>query len=114
MVFPIGSVKTLCCACTSEPEEWVAVLQDHAFMVGVTQTTVQLWTTGLNSVRLRVVNRNDKDDLEASGLHIDAHWCSIKSALAVLVRMWSSRPIWLILTPSFWIQAQLCCLTLAR
>lgn len=65
-------------------EEWVFLQHDHEHMLGITQSSVQLWSNGLHKLKLSCVVRPD-ENVELEGRHIAAYWNSAKCAIAVLV-----------------------------
>ena len=68
----------------SSTDDWVFVKQDQQYLVAVSETCVQLWSAGLNKLRLCSIPRT-RQSLEQDGRHLDAFLCSSKGLLAVLV-----------------------------
>jgi hypothetical protein len=71
---------------SSADEDWIYLRQDLDFVVAVSASSVQVWSAGLQRVRLSQVIHSE-DDLAAEGANACAYWCSNKLSLAVLVRI---------------------------
>lgn len=92
MYFPFGFPRILQAGEFGREEEWIFTQHDHQHLVAISQTSVQLWSTGLHKLRLSIVVRSD-ENVEQEGRHVAAFWCSNKAAIAVLVRNKGCRAI---------------------
>lgn len=72
---------------------YVHLTEKYAF--AVSRKSVQLWTGGMNRVRLSECVRSE-DDLKQEGFNAAAVWSAAKGTLAILVRRrcrgWGGRP----------------------
>jgi hypothetical protein len=107
MYFGYGFPR-LVAAGVSRDEDWVHLQQDAQYMVAASETTISLWSVGLNRLRLSLVERS-QESVEQEGINVAAWCCSSRGALAVLVRglvlcskCWVGSLIWLILLA--WLQ----------
>ncbi len=66
-------------------EEWLYLAHDLLYIVAVSASAVQVWSSGLHRVRLSQVVRSEAD-VEEDGTNLCAYWCPSKATLAVLVR----------------------------
>jgi hypothetical protein len=83
MYFGYGFPR-LVAAGTGRDEEWVHLQQDGQYMVAVSETSVSLWSVGLNRLRLSLVQRS-QESIEQEGTNTAAWCCGSRGALAVLV-----------------------------
>ena len=69
-----------------EGEEWFYIRHDLTYIVAVSPSVVQIWSSGMHRVRLSQVIRSEKE-LTEEGPNVCAYWCPTKATLAVLVRL---------------------------
>lgn len=70
--------------CPGPQGRYVAVFQDHTYLVAVSERSIVAWSSGHARVRLGQHNLSQQE-LEQYGRHVSACWSPERNAVAVLV-----------------------------